>query len=80
MADEVWRRQEIESPCVKICVIHPTERICTGCLRSLDEIARWSTMTAEDRRAIMAALPGRAPALSRRRGGARARRDNTERS
>ncbi|GHG93262.1 DUF1289 domain-containing protein [Pseudodonghicola xiamenensis] len=73
MGNDIWRRQEIESPCVKICLIHPTERICTGCFRTLEEIAGWSGMTAEERHAIMAALPDRAPRLIRRRGGHAAR-------
>lgn len=69
MSDQVWQRDEIESPCVKVCVVHPTERICVGCFRSLDEIARWGRMTVEERRAVMAELPSRAPRLRRRRGG-----------
>jgi predicted Fe-S protein YdhL (DUF1289 family) len=74
MTDETpWRRAEVESPCVKICVVHPAARICTGCLRSIDEIARWSRMSAEERRAIMAALPDRADLLRQRRGGRAAR-------
>lgn len=74
MSDEVWRRGEIESPCVRICVVHPETGLCLGCRRSLDEIARWSRMTAEERRAIMTALPARNPAPTGRRGGAAARR------
>jgi len=66
---DVWKREEIESPCVRICVVHPEARICTGCYRTTDEIARWSRMTAEERREIMTALPDRAPMLRRRRGG-----------
>ncbi|MWD27535.1 DUF1289 domain-containing protein [Aquicoccus sp. SCR17] len=73
MSDEVWKRSEIESPCIRVCVVHPEERICTGCLRSVDEIARWSRMTPEERRAIMAELPDRAPRLKKRRGGRAAR-------
>lgn len=73
MADDVWQRDEVESPCVKICVVHPEARICTGCLRSIDEISRWSRMTAEERRAVMAALPDRADMLKKRRGGRAAR-------
>jgi predicted Fe-S protein YdhL (DUF1289 family) len=57
--DGVWKRDEVESPCVKICVVHPEARICTGCLRSIDEIATWGRMTREERRAVMAELPGR---------------------
>ncbi len=73
MSDGVWKRQEIDSPCVKVCVVHPTERICVGCLRSIEEIAGWSRMSPEERRAIMAELPDRAPKLRQRRGGRAAR-------
>ena len=73
MKDEVWVRDEIQSPCVKICVIHPAARICTGCLRTLDEIAGWSRMTNDERRAIMAALPARETQIKTRRGGRAAR-------
>lgn len=73
-ADRVWRRDEIESPCVNVCVIHPEARVCTGCLRSIDEIATWSRMTAEERRAVMNELPARAPLLRQRRGGRSGRR------
>ncbi|MCT8160219.1 DUF1289 domain-containing protein [Pseudoruegeria sp. SHC-113] len=73
MKDEVWQRQEIESPCIRICVVHPQERICTGCLRTLDEIGGWSKMSSDERAAIMAELPSRAPRLQKRRGGRAAR-------
>ena len=69
----VWTRQEVDSPCVNICVVHPEARICTGCYRSLDEIAQWGRMSPEQRRAIMAELPDRAPQLRKRRGGRSAR-------
>ncbi len=59
----------IESPCVNICVIHPESRLCTGCLRSIDEITAWGTMTPDARRLVMAELPGRAGRLTQRRGG-----------
>lgn len=73
MSDNVWKRDEVESPCVKICVVHPEARICTGCLRSIDEISRWSRMSPEERRAVMAELPDRAGVLTKRRGGRSAR-------
>ena len=63
MRDEVWMRDEIESPCVKICVVHPEARICTGCYRTIDEITAWSRMTPEARRETMATLPDRAALL-----------------
>jgi predicted Fe-S protein YdhL (DUF1289 family) len=73
MTGEVWKREEIASPCVRVCVVHPEARICIGCHRTLDEIAAWSRMTAETRSAIMAELPARAPLLKQRRGGRGAR-------
>jgi predicted Fe-S protein YdhL (DUF1289 family) len=71
--DHIWSRAEIESPCIKICVIEPKSRLCTGCLRSIDEIGAWSRMTAEARSEIMAELPARAGQITQRRGGRAAR-------
>ena len=73
MTDMVWKRNEVESPCVKLCVVHPTERICTGCFRTIDEITRWSKMDSSERAEIMAVLPTRKPQLTKRRGGRAAR-------
>lgn len=73
MSDDIWKRDEVESPCIKICVIHPQTRLCTGCLRSIDEITGWSAMSAQQRRDVIAELPARAPLLRKRRGGRAAR-------
>ncbi len=73
MSDKIWKRDEVQSPCIKICVIHPEERLCTGCLRSIDEITAWSRLSPEARAEIMADLPNRAPRLKKRRGGRAAR-------
>jgi len=67
------KRDEIDSPCVRICVVHPEVRICTGCYRTIDEIAQWSRMTPKQRHEIMAELPNRASQLRKRRGGRAAR-------
>ncbi len=69
----VWSRDEVQSPCIKICVVHPVERICTGCYRTIDEIAQWSRLSNAERQAVMDALPDRAPLLKKRRGGRNAR-------
>ncbi|MDF1856086.1 DUF1289 domain-containing protein [Pseudooceanicola sp.] len=69
MSDEIWQRAEIASPCIKICLIHPDAGLCTGCLRSRDEITMWSRYSDQERAAIIAELPTRQPRLSRRRGG-----------
>lgn len=73
MSDDIWKRAEVESPCIKICVIHPEARLCTGCLRSIDEITAWSKMTPDARRAVMEELPLRQGQLTKRRGGRAAR-------
>ncbi|MCC5971747.1 MAG: DUF1289 domain-containing protein [Pararhodobacter sp.] len=69
----IWKRAEIDSPCVNVCVIHPREGICAGCYRTIDEIGAWSQMTPEVRRSVMADLPSRAGLLKKRRGGREAR-------
>ena len=73
MNTPLWKRDEIESPCVQICVVHPEIRICTGCYRTIDEITDWSRMAPEARRNIMDDLPARADQLKVRRGGRAAR-------
>jgi predicted Fe-S protein YdhL (DUF1289 family) len=67
--DNLWKRAEIDSPCVKVCVIEPKSRLCTGCLRTIDEIGAWSGMTQAARKAVMADLPARAGQITKRRGG-----------
>ena len=49
----------ISSPCVKLCQLDPVTRLCQGCGRSLDEIGRWSRLSEDERRAIMARLAER---------------------
>ncbi len=73
MSEQVWRRNEVESPCVQVCTVHPVTRLCIGCARSIDEIARWSRMDPEERRRIIAELPSRDAAPKARRGGRAAR-------
>lgn len=69
--DEVWKRDEIDSPCVKICVVHPEARLCIGCHRTIDEISQWSKMSNEDRAKIKSELPARASQLRGKRRGRR---------
>lgn len=71
--DDIWKRAEIDSPCVKVCVIEPKSRLCTGCLRTIDEIGAWSRMSRDARLAVMADLPQRAGQITKRRGGRAAR-------
>ncbi|MBU6409681.1 MAG: DUF1289 domain-containing protein [Verrucomicrobia bacterium] len=46
------------SPCVDVCKLD--ERgVCTGCLRTGAEIARWLEMTESEKGAVMASLANR---------------------
>ena len=55
--------QAIESPCVLVCSIDTDTGWCLGCGRTRDEIARWTTIDSDARRAVMAVLPQRMAVL-----------------
>jgi len=45
----------------------PRSGLCRGCGRTLDEIARWSTMSEAQRQHVMAELPQRLATSARTR-------------
>lgn len=47
------------SPCVKICTLDAHSGLCLGCGRTIDEIARWSAMSAAERARVTGELPAR---------------------
>jgi predicted Fe-S protein YdhL (DUF1289 family) len=69
MSEDIWKRNEVDSPCVNICIVHPQANICTGCFRTIDEISSWSNMSETERNGIIKELPNRASKLRVRRGG-----------
>jgi hypothetical protein len=56
----------VASPCVSICAMDERSGLCVGCFRTLDEIAAWSVLDADAKRAVVARLPGRRAAMERR--------------
>jgi len=52
----------IASPCTKVCTIDPRSSLCRGCGRTLDEIARWTSLGNSERNRIMTELPQRCAA------------------
>ena len=44
---------EVKSPCIGVCALDLHD-ICTGCYRSAAEIAAWTTLTNEAKRAVLA--------------------------
>jgi len=49
----------VSTPCIKICTMDARSGLCAGCGRSLEEIARWGSMTESERLRIMETLPAR---------------------
>jgi len=49
----------VPSPCIAVCQVDPKTDLCLGCRRHIDEIRDWPIMTAEQKRAVLAALPQR---------------------
>ena len=69
MTEYIWKRNEIDSSCVNICIVHPQANICAGCFRTIDEISGWSNMSPAQRKEIIKELPNRSSKLKVRRGG-----------
>jgi predicted Fe-S protein YdhL (DUF1289 family) len=47
------------SPCLGICIMDPRTRQCRGCLRTVEEIARWYEASVAEKRALIAVLEAR---------------------
>ena len=56
----------VPSPCTQVCRIDERTGWCEGCARSLNEIAAWSAMSDDDKRAVWNALAARRVALAER--------------
>lgn len=57
--DPATSADPVPSPCVGICQIDQASGLCEGCWRTLGEIAAWSRLDDEGRRAIWLLLPER---------------------
>lgn len=49
----------VPSPCINVCRINPRSGWCEGCARTLDEIAAWSKLSDEAKRAVWLQLEQR---------------------
>jgi len=56
---------EVPSPCVGICWLEPETGLCTGCMRTGDEIAAWPLADEDERLAILERLKQRRRACGR---------------
>jgi predicted Fe-S protein YdhL (DUF1289 family) len=53
----------IESPCIRVCTLDTSGRLCLGCLRTLDEIGNWAAYSDNERWNVLERLPARRKAL-----------------
>ena len=49
----------MQTPCIKVCTLDARTGLCLGCGRTIDEIARWSSMSEAERARIMEDLAQR---------------------
>jgi predicted Fe-S protein YdhL (DUF1289 family) len=56
----------IKSPCTKKCV--PDNGVCTGCRRTLEEIAEWADADDETRRKILSMVRERKRQENKKKG------------
>lgn len=46
----------VPSPCISVCKMDDLSGLCTGCQRTLDEIAVWGMLDDDERRAVWQAI------------------------
>ena len=56
---------EIPSPCIGVCRLDEGRRLCEGCLRTTQEIARWPYADTAERLEILQLLRERRRAVGR---------------
>ncbi len=49
----------VPSPCRRQCQLHPIDRVCLGCFRTIDEISDWARLDTPARARIVGELPAR---------------------
>ena len=55
--------QNVASPCISVCQMDEDSGLCVGCLRTLDEIARWGRADAAFKRAVWRNIESRLASL-----------------
>ncbi len=52
--------KNLPSPCVSVCQMDAASGMCTGCLRTLAEIAAWGQLDDADKRVVWGEIGARA--------------------
>jgi hypothetical protein len=50
---------DVASPCINVCRMDDASGWCVGCLRTIGEVAAWSTLPDAGKRAVWAELAQR---------------------
>jgi hypothetical protein len=66
----------VASPCINICQMDAATGWCSGCLRTLDEIAWWSQLDDDSKRAVWQELSRRRVEWRRLKGPAETGQEN----
>ncbi|MDA8712126.1 DUF1289 domain-containing protein [Alphaproteobacteria bacterium] len=53
----------VKSPCRQVCAVSARTQFCVGCGRKLMEIGGWSSLSDDEKRAVLAQLPDRLAAM-----------------
>jgi len=53
----------VPSPCIDVCKMNAKTGLCEGCLRTIDEITRWSTAGEDYKRTVWAEIRRREAAM-----------------
>lgn len=56
----------VPSPCANVCRMDARSGLCVGCLRSIEEIATWSSLDEDAKRAVWRRIEAREAAGHRR--------------
>jgi uncharacterized protein len=55
--------EEIQSPCIGVCVVDETSQLCQGCFRSLNEIKDWWDLDNAQKKVVVETASQRANAM-----------------
>jgi uncharacterized protein len=58
----------VASPCISVCRMDEASGLCTGCLRTLDEVATWSLLDDAEKLAVWVQIGRRRLAARQSRG------------
>jgi hypothetical protein len=58
------REDDVASPCIFVCTLDDSNRFCIGCGRTSGEIAAWTRLNADEKRAVLMASDERLAKLA----------------